>query len=321
MKAVRALWLSALTLLSGCGTYVPDIEEFWGARSEPGVPGGDPTVRGDATFIVNKIAGQVACELARAVQQVYLDQEMFPVQYVQRAGEPPPPKPRDLSWFEKWAVQVTLTLTILEQSSLNAGLSANNVLNNATTVFGKTVITTAQSSAVGFGLGGSTAATRTDKLSMFFSVRDLKNGPSALGKTCIPPPQNATLFIQSDLKIYDWLQAALLPNDAGIFNYASNSTAQNVIQHDVKFQVVTNGSVTPTWKLVNFTANTSGQFFALDRDRTQDLLMTFGPTQSGEKGTKGPPELSTAAQDAHLAALIGEDVAKALVGAGVAAPQ
>src|ERR1700690_346486 len=62
-------------------------------------------------------------------------------------------------------------------------------------------------------------------------------------------------------------------------SYASNSTAQNVIQHDVKFQIVTNGGVTPTWKLVNFTANTSGQFFSLDRDRTQDLLMTFGPAQ------------------------------------------
>jgi hypothetical protein len=262
------------------------LRNFWGARSEAGAPGGAPTVRGDATFIVNKIAAQVACELARAVQQVYLDQEMYPVQYVQRPGEPPPPKSRDLGWFEKWAVQATLTLTILEQSTLNAGLTANNILNNATTLFGKTVITTAQSSAVGFGLGGSTAATRTDKLSMFFSVRDLKNGPLALGMTCIPPPQNATLFVQSDLKIYDWLQAALLPNDAGIFSYASNSTAQNVIQHDVKFQIVTNGSVTPTWKLVNFTANTSGQFFALDRDRTQDLLMTFGPLKLAKRAPR-----------------------------------
>jgi hypothetical protein len=314
VKGARILILGLTLSLGGCGTYVPEIQEFWGSRSEPGVPDGDPTVRGDATLLVNKIAGQVACELARAVQQVYLDQKMYAVQYVQRPGEPPPPQPkaRNLSWFEKWAVQATLTLTILEQSTLNAGLTTNNILNNATTVFGKTVITTAQSSALGFGLGGSTAATRTDKLSMFFSVGDLKNGPSALGRTCIPPPQNATLFVQSDLKIYDWLQAALLPNDAGIFSYASNSTAQNVIQHDVKFQIVTNGGVTPTWKLVNFTANTSGQFFSLDRDRTQDLLMTFGPAQKNPNTDEPEKELSTAAQDAHLAALIGEDVAKAL---------
>jgi hypothetical protein len=281
-------------------------------------------VRGDATFIVNKIAGQVACELARAVQQVYQDP---PPVLAQKPGEPPepdespPPKPRDMSWFESWSVQATLTLTILEQSTLSAGITANNVLNNATTTFGKTVITTAQSSALGFGVGGSTAATRTDKLSMFFSIKDLKNGKSAIHRTCIPPPQDSTLFVQSDLKIYDWLQAALLPDAVDIFHYAANSTAQNVIQHDVKFQIVTNGSVTPTWKLVNFTANTSGQFFALDRDRTQDLLMTFGPTQPPPAGSHAPPQLSTAAQDAHLAALIGEDVARALVGAGVVAPQ
>jgi hypothetical protein len=157
-KTIRALSLFALTLLAGCGTYVPEIEEFWGARSEPGV-------RGDATFIVNKIAGQVACELARAVQQVYQDP---PPVLAQKPGEPPepdespPPKPRDMSWFESWSVQATLTLTILEQSTLSAGITANNVLNNATTTFGKTVITTAQSSALGFGVGGSTAATRTD---------------------------------------------------------------------------------------------------------------------------------------------------------------
>lgn len=307
------LLVSAMAIalsLQGCGTYVPEIQEFWGARSEP-------NVRGDATYIVNKIAGQVACELARAVQQVYADRppdlELKSGTQLE-PGQPLPPKPRDLSWFETWSVQATLTLTILEQSTLSAGLASNTILNNATTTFGKTVITTAQSSALGFGIGGSTAATRTDKLSLFFSVRDLKNARSAIGRSCIPPPQNATLFVQSDLKIYDWLQAALLPDSAWIIDYANNATAQNVIQHDVKFQIVTNGSITPTWKLVRFNANTSGQFFSLDRDRTQDLLMTFGPTQGPPAGTKGPPQLSTAAQDAHLAALIGEDVAKAIQG-------
>ena len=106
VKCARILILGSTLSLGGCGTYVPEIEEFWGARSERGVPGGNPTVRGDATLLVNKIAGQVACELARAVQQVYLDQELYPVQYIQRPGEPPPKTTaRDLSWFENWAVQ------------------------------------------------------------------------------------------------------------------------------------------------------------------------------------------------------------------------
>jgi hypothetical protein len=304
VKGARILILGLTLSLGGCGTYVPEIEEFWGARSQPRVPG-------DAANIVDKIAAQVRCELARAVQQVYQDPGP---EFEQRPGEPPPPKPRDLSWFDKWTVQATLTLTTLEQSTLNAGLSVNNILNNATTVFGKTVITTAQSSAWGFGVGGSTGATRTDKLSMFFSIKDLKNGKSAIDKSCIPePPANATLFVQSDLKIYDWLQAALLPLDVGIIQYGNNSSPQNVIQHEIKFQIVTNGGVTPTWKLVRFSANTgSGQFFLLDRDRTQDLLMTFGPAQKDPTTGKPEKELSTAAQDAHLAALIGEDVAKAL---------
>jgi hypothetical protein len=303
--------LTMALALQGCGTYAPEIEEFWGKRNAP-------DDRGDATFIVNKIAGQVACELARAVQQVYQDR---PIEFHQNPGDPPPPPPKSLDWFDKWSVQATLTLTILEQSTLNAGLSTNNILNNATTAFGKTVITTAQSSAVGFGLGGTTAATRTDKLSMFFSVKDLKNSDSAINMSCLPsPPPNATLFVESDLKIYDWLQAALLPDATQIINYSGNSSPQNVIQHEIKFQIVTNGSVTPTWKLVRFTANTSGAFFALDRDRTQDLLITFGPT--APPATKSAqPQLSTAAENAHLAALIGEDVAKAIKGISVSPTQ
>ena len=46
--------LLAVHSLTGCGMYVPDIQEFWGTPE-------------DATFKVNKIAGQVVCELRQAV--------------------------------------------------------------------------------------------------------------------------------------------------------------------------------------------------------------------------------------------------------------
>jgi hypothetical protein len=99
--------------------------------------------------------------------------------------------------------------------------------------------------------------------------------------SCIPPPTNADLFVQSDLKLYDWLSAALLPNYADIIDYASNSSPQNTIIHDVKFEIVSDGSVNPSWKLVHISGNTSPNLLSLGRDRTQELIITFGPAQKG----------------------------------------
>lgn len=204
MSAVCRMLLGAVgVLLTGCGTYVPEIEEFWGNHL-------------DATYKVNKIAGQVVCELREAVQQVVQDREYNPPEFVQRPGDPPPPKPRDLNWFiNKWAVQVTLNLVIVENSTLTPGVALNSVYRTATTTFaGAAAVTTPQSFSLGLGGTASSTATRNDKLNMFFTVKELLLAPPSTraDRICVPnAPANADLFLQSDLTVYDWLSAALLP--------------------------------------------------------------------------------------------------------------
>jgi hypothetical protein len=62
---------------------------------------------------------------------------------------------------------------------------------------------------------------------------------------------------------------------------------------------VSNGSITPTWKLVKLSANTgSNPLFATGRTRTHDLIITMGPETE-----------QTA--NAHLASQIGNAVANA----------
>ncbi|MEA2839913.1 MAG: hypothetical protein QOF41_1243 [Methylobacteriaceae bacterium] len=296
MFPVRFGAISAgVLMLSACGTYVPEIEEFWGTPN-------------DATIKVNKISGQVVCELRRAVQRVFWDSEHNPPEFVPAPGHPAPQR-RDLKWFEAWAVQVTLNLNIVENSALTPGVTLTRILPNSVIKFpvGGDVLT-GQSTAWGLGGTLSSTATRTDKLNMFFTVKELKYGPPSMNLDCLPnSPANADLFIQSDLKLYDWLSAALLPYDANIINYANNATAQNAISHEVKFQIVSNANLTPMWKLVRVAANTSGTLFAAGRDRTQDLTITFGPPN----GTKAP-QLATPAENAHLATQIGLAVSQAL---------
>jgi len=290
-RACRILLGAVCLLLTGCGTYVPDIQEFWGTPD-------------DTKHNVTKVAGQVVCELRRAVQKVVTDRTEF----VQTPGAPPPPPPRDLKWFvNTWAVQVTLNLIIVENSALTPGLSVNNVYRNATTTFpGAAAITSPQSFTLGLGGTASSTATRNDKLNMFFMVRELLYGTPSIEKTCIPPPTNADLFLQSDLKIYDWLSAALLPYGADIINYANNSTAQNAITHDIKFEIVSSGNINPQWKLVRVSANTSPTLLAAGRDRTQELIITFGPAQKGM--------LAPAAQSSHQATETGAAVGQAIQG-------
>lgn len=298
MSAVCRVLLAAITLvlasfLASCGTYVPEIEEFWGTREDTNVK-------------VTKVAGQVVCELRRAVQRVVW---AAPPELVQRPGDPAPPPPRDLSWFvNKWSVQVTLNLNIIENSALTPGVSYNNIYRNGITSFpGATAITTPQSLSLGASATGSVSATRNDKLNMFYTVKELLNGPNSTQSPCLSTTQaNASLFLESDLKIYDWLSASILPYGAGVVDYANNSTAQNAITHDIKFEIVSSGSVNPQWKLVRFTGGTSPAFLAAGRDRFQELIITFGPTQKGM--------LAPAAQSSHQATETGSAVSQAIQG-------
>jgi hypothetical protein len=277
------LLVASAVSIGGCGFLVPDIQEFWGTPL-------------DSRIKVNKISAQVVCELRRAVQKVYQENRENPVEIV--ADPRHPPHPYDLKWFESWGVQVTLTLTYLESTTAAPTVSFITPLTTPMTSYATTV-----------GANLSTAATRTDILNMFYSVRDLKNGTPSIDKSCLPSPANADLFVQSDLKLYDWLAAALLPNATGIIDYsvALDDQSKNVISHDVKFEIVTSGNVTPVWTLVRVTANTTGSLFAADRDRTQDLNITFGPTA-------GPKELAPAAANTHLATQIGLAVSQSLKG-------
>ncbi len=49
------------------------------------------------------------------------------------------------------------------------------------------------------------------------------------------------------------------------------------VSTELKFVIVSGGSVTPTWKLLQVSANTSGTLFAVNRTRTHDLIITVGP--------------------------------------------
>jgi hypothetical protein len=254
-------------LLSGCGTYVPEIEDF------PGRPQ-------DGTALVTAIIQSVHCEIANAVKNTIDEAE---------AGTTVSGK-SSVEWLKSWGAQVTLTLTLDEKSTINPA-SVLTPIGPLTTIF-----------TLAGSFLGSSDATRTDTVNFYYPVPDLyKRAPCTTGIQ--PKNSTATSFlIQSDLKLRQWLQDQVLSSASGEVTLPTspNSTpfGKNVISHEVKFQVVTTGDITPAWKLIQVNLNQSGNLLELSRTRTHDLTVTFGPGDF--KGLT-----SLAAVNAHLASQIG----------------
>jgi len=315
----RKLSLIALTGLSaclaGCGLVTPGLEEFY-----------DPQ---DTKTMVDALVYHVQCEVQSQIQFLILDDIE-----ASRIVLPSTNKPqgRRLEWLEKWGSQVTLTLTVDEKSSLNPGVSFNKILENATTKFPSGNVTTPQSFSLGLGATGSADATRKETLTWFIDFKTFLD-PKSLslarrerdrlyqaareaGTGTVPSnceEQNGIL-IQGDLKLREWLYAVMLPafpQGGAIPDYAGSLAAEakvskkDVISHEVTFVILYSGNVTPSWKLVRVTANQGSlPFFSAQRSRTQDLLITMGPSAAGAP--------SQEVQNATLASQIGIAVANAL---------
>jgi hypothetical protein len=147
-------------------------------------------------------------------------------------------------------------------------------------------------------------------------VAPLKLSLQGTGNDDCNAPRNSSL-LSGDLGIFPWLQKALLIE---AYDHSSpvKSAAfkQDVISYETKFIITTSGSANPAWKLARLTTNQTGSsLLAASRLRTHDLIITFGPTDSGgtgskKKGTGAQPGLLAA--NSHLAQDIGLAVSNAI---------
>jgi hypothetical protein len=245
VRIASAIPLTITLIFGGCGTYVPEIQEF---------PGNALT----GQQFVNSIVFNVTCEVRDAIIQIYKD-------YPQG------------TFMDKWGAQITLNLQIEEKSSANP--TSNWIPWSP------------PSSVFNFGLGatGSADATRIDKISWFMAVPDVR------GKApCGEKRPNGVFLLESDLKLKEWLRNAITSSKTGNVDFSQDTPdsefKQNVLSHEVKFEVATAGNVTPGWKLSRLSINQTGTGLTASRDRTHDLTITFGPaaaTKTAVKDSKG----------------------------------
>ncbi|RWX40279.1 hypothetical protein EHH54_13155 [Rhizobium leguminosarum] len=260
---------------SGCGTAVPSLQEF-------------PSAPGDEQLLVQAIIASIHCEVANAVVEFI---EADKLNAANNRGK------RSGAWLDGWGAQVSLTLTINEKTSANpTGVWTPPASGNS--IF-----------TLGAGVAGSATAIRTSKANFFYTVKQLyrekQPGKNTVCTAGIQPSRGApSLLVRNDLKLGDWLfdQLASSANNEVTFPVSSEGNwGQNVLSQEISFQVVTSGNVTPAWQLVRANFNQSGPFLEASRDRTSDLLVTFGPLDP-KQDNKG---LIPQAENIHFAQQLG----------------
>jgi hypothetical protein len=234
-----ALCFTVFTL-GGRGTRVPNIQEI-----------GNDT---QGENLVKAIVGSIHCDLRKAVYSV-----------IKNDGDnaQAPGGVRNAAFLDNWGVQISLTLTVEEKTTVNP---ASVWLPFGWFTFGASASVSAD-------------ATRKDILNYFYSVKDLyRYGPCPTEWVQPHPP--GSLLIQNNLKIDQWLSAQVLLSATGQIGYPRTPDTmlkQNALSHEVKFEVISSGSANPGVKIATFTLDQAGSLFTASRDRTHDLLVTNIP--------------------------------------------
>jgi hypothetical protein len=310
-------------LLGGCGLTVPNIAEVWD-RDIPESPPPEASHKISATAQIEfEIVNKIHCDLQKAVHKA--------LQYPVSAGATPTGKFTRLYpglFPPNWAAQVALSLQVDEASGINPGVALNQVLPNSVHVFGlgtAGTVTSGQSFSLGFGGTASSTSTRTDKFNPYWSVADLSK-PFERFSSCYPEndtfrrlnvtPATSSPIIVSELGIEDWLIGSMFVNDL-IPSTPQPKTSKTSgggqgggpkpesISIEIKFIIVTTGNVTPTWKLVNVSANTgNAPFFSAGRTRTHDLIITIGPSNQQTLNNHLASQIGNAVSNSNRAPLL-----------------
>lgn len=130
-------------------------------------------------------------------------------------------------------------------------------------------------------------------------------------------------MLQNDLKLSEWLFDAVSASVTNTINFRNTTLAvsTNVLQHEVKFQIVSSGTLNPSWTLTRVTVDGSGNLLSAGRTRTNDLIITFGPAspavvavtaKDGRRRTTVAAEPNRQAADLHLSSTVAAGIQAAI---------
>lgn len=276
MPAPRYLLATVVaSLLGGCGLHLPGLE---------GLTESADVEKADENIIVN----QVKCELRKGVQET-LNDPFFKT--------PGPLTGNRVDWLNNWAAQVSMDLTVEEQSALNPGISLTEPFSAPSKA----------SRGLAVGVQSSADATHKESIQFTYSFAAL----NAIPARSAPCADENGILIHSDLKIADFIK-----NKAFIARVPGSLPASGYdgFSYEATFKVIFGGNATPSWKFVRLSVNPTGNLLSATQTRTQHVLLTIGPAKSGTPAIAPdqPTALADQPQALHNANLIGQAVGAAI---------
>ncbi len=270
-------------LLSGCATSVPKMEEVG-------------QVPQDAWTREQDVVRHVKCELHYAVQQILHDQDVANAKAKKEGLQT-----YDVSWLKNWGATLTLTLVVDEKAELAPGLTLSEPLQTAVAMFpAGGNVNLPRKRSLGLGAKLSSQATRTEKVGFSYAFSDL------LEEGQIGRCDEGRNGITGDLQIKESMESKLFLAEVPdtMPKSTAGGSAFKTFSFEAQFIVTKAANATPGWVLSKVAINPTAPFLNGQRVRTDNLSITMGSYASG-----GP---SAEVQNAHLAQMIGVEVAKAL---------
>ncbi len=273
MKRLRFfLSASICTLLVACGTFIPSQRDW---------PNTSPREVADMNSV---LIHSIVCELSYAVTIAIANDRH---EALERRSH------RTYSDFlTGWGVEVATDLTVTANSTLNpTGIWAPKTPISA--IFTLTG-----------GISGGFVATNENKYNVFYPISALYK-PKLFqlnneARPCRNPSGNkeGSPLVDIDLQILPLLESriqlvqlhfAFEPQKAEII-----TGEKNVLTQTVSIKESISGDITPTWKFTTGSVDPSGKLFSTGRDRTHQIVFTFGPLGAGGRS------LTPLAEQFHL---------------------
>ncbi|OSJ32098.1 hypothetical protein BSZ19_19850 [Bradyrhizobium japonicum] len=256
-----------------CGTYIPSQRDWPNSETK------------DVERMNRTLVRSIVCELSYAVTlAVENDLELARKRPSRRAYS---------SYLVNWGVEVATDLTVSESSTLNpSGLWAP--MSPLSPVF-----------TLGGGISGASVATNDNTFNVFYPLSALYKPDlfrtNNQERPCRHPStgQQGSPLVDIDLKILPLLETRIQLVTVGLADNPDddkNAIAgeKNVLTQTVSIKETVSGDITPTWKFSTGSVNPSGLFFNANRERTHQVVFTFG------RLARGGQSLSPLAQAFHV---------------------
>jgi hypothetical protein len=262
MRPFRLLCVASCALsLAACGTYIPSQRDW---------PNGSAREVADMNATLVR---SIVCELSYAVTlAIKEDLAQAPNRRSRRAYS---------AFLADWGVEVATDLTVTENSTISpTGLWAP--VSPASAVF-----------TLGGGISGSSSSTNDNKYNMFYPIAALYK-PNVFNRNseerpCRDPRGNkeGSPLVDIDLRILPLLTSRIQIVQLGFADspdtVATVKGEKNVLSQTVSIKQTVSGDLTPKWVFTTGSVNPSGKFFSTGRDRTHQVVFTFGPMANGGK--------------------------------------